>query len=270
MSRAAAFQFLCGCLSQNSGALDEPLLHSAKNPSFAWQTLIQLAGETQVAPAVLDALRAKNLVEALPPDVVDFFDGIAVLNRQRNERLVGEAVELATILNDIDVVPVFLKGAAHLLSGLYPDLAHRLTLDLDVLVPVDRLSDCVNRVSVDGYKELLSNWDFSGHHHHPPLGRQGGITAVELHSEPLDIPYRRLLPAEEVLREAVIFERGAVKLAVPSGRCRIVQAVAHPELADQAYLYGQLPLRELVDFMWLHQALAREIDWNEVVQRFAA
>lgn len=222
-----------------------------------------------VAPAVLYVLRSKNLVDALPADVIDFFDGMAVLNRQRNEQLLREAVELAAILNEIDVVPIFLKGAAHLLSGLYPDLAHRLILDLDVLVPADRLSDCAGRLSGEGYKEIISEWDFSGHHHLPPLGRYGRIAAVEVHSEPLDLPHRRLLPAVEVFSEAVTLEHGAVKLAVPSGRCRIIQSVAHAELADQAYLYGQLPLREFVDFALLHDEFADEIDWSEFVQRFA-
>ena len=270
MSRAAAFHFLCGCLSRNIVGSQDELLHAAQNPSFAWETFIQVAGELLVAPAMLDALRSKNLVEALPSDVIDFFDGVAILNRLRNERLVSEAIALATILNEIEVVPVFLKGGAHLLSGLYPDLALRLTLDLDVLVPADRLSDCVSRLSADGYKELLINWDFSGHHHYPPLGRQGSIAALELHSEPLDLPYRRLLPAGEVLREAVVLKRDAVKLAVPSARCRMVQSVAHAQLADQAYILGQLPVRELVDFARLYEAFAREVDWSEFAQQFAA
>jgi hypothetical protein len=270
MSRAAAFHFLCGCLSRNGVGAQEALARSAHNPAFAWETFVQVAAETLVAPAVLDALRSKKLVAALPADVTDFFDGMATLNRQRNERLVGEAIALAAILNEVEVVPIFLKGAAHLLSGLYPDPALRFTLDLDVLVPADRLSDCVNRLRAEAYQELLTNWDFSGHHHYPPLGRQDSIAAVELHSEPLDAPCRRLLPATEVLRDTVAFQRGAVKLAVPSASCRMIQAVAHAQLADQAYVLGQLPVRELVDFARLHEAFAHEIDWPKVVQRFAS
>jgi len=271
MSRTAAFQFLCNCLSRDAtAASQEALLRSAKNPPFNWETLVQIAGETLVAPAMLSALQSKDLIEAVPADVVDFFDGMAILNQQRNEQLVREAIELAAIHNEIDVVPVFLKGAAHLLSGLYPELAQRIMLDLDVLVPADRFSDCIDRLRANGFTELLTDRDFSGHHHHPPLGRHGGLASVELHSEPLDLPYRRLLPAAEVFRVALVLERGAVKLAVPSGSCRMVQTVAHAELADQAYLYGQLPLRELLDFVRLHEVFAHEIDWSALAQRFAA
>jgi hypothetical protein len=270
MSRAAAFHFLCGCLSRNVAGSQDALARSAQNPAFTWETLIQIAGEMLVAPAVLDALRSKNLAASVPADVIDFLDGMATLNRQRNERLVAEAIALAAILNEIGVVPVFLKGAAHLLSGLYPDPALRFTLDLDVLVPADRLSDCVNRLSADGFKELLTNWDFSGHHHYPPLGRKDSTGALELHSEPLYAPYQQLLPAAEVLRKSVVFQRGTVKLAVPSARCRIIHAIAHAQLADQVYVFGQLPVRDLVDFARLHAAFAREIDWHELMQRFAS
>ena len=62
MSRAAAFQFLCGCLSRHVVGAQDALLHSAQNPAFAWETFVQVAGETLVAPAVLGALRSKNLV----------------------------------------------------------------------------------------------------------------------------------------------------------------------------------------------------------------
>jgi hypothetical protein len=271
MSRTAAFQFLCNCLSRNAAAAcQEALQRSAKNPPFAWESFVQIAGEMLVGPAVLSALRSKDVIKAVPPEVVDFFDGMATLNQQRNEQLMHEAIELATFLNEIDVVPVFLKGAAHLLSGLYPELTQRIMLDLDVLVPADRFSDCIDRLRANGFKELLTDWDFSGHHHYPPLGRHGGLAAVELHSEPLDLPYRRLLPAAEVWRAVVVLERGAVKLAVPSGSCRMVQTVAHAELADQAYLYGQLPLREILDFARLYEVFASEIDWSAFAQRFAA
>src|SRR5262249_59286270 len=102
------------------------------------------------------------------------------------------------ILNGIDVVPVFLKGAAHLVSGLYADPAQRVMVDLDVLVRPDRLSDCVACLQANGYK-LLTDADFSGHHHHPPLGRSGTIASVQLHDEALDLPYRRPFPAAQGL-----------------------------------------------------------------------
>jgi hypothetical protein len=269
MSRIAALQFLCGCLScDRLPASREALLRAAPSTSFAWETFVGIAGETGVAPAIFHALQSKNLVNAVPQDVMNFFDGIACLNRQRNEQLLSEATELAVSLNQIDVVPIFLKGTAHLLTGLYPDVAQRLTVDLDVLVPANRLSNCADHLLAHGY-DFLTDWDFSGHYHYPPLSRSGSVAFVELHHELLDLPYRRLLPSSAVFSEAVILEHDAAKLAVPSVQCRLIHAVAHAQLADHAYLYGCFPLRELLDFSRLHDVFAHEIDWNEFARWFA-
>jgi hypothetical protein len=271
MSRTAALHFLCGCLSNDRlpGSQDA-LLRSAQSNSFAWETFVQIASETGVAPAVFHSLQSKNLVSAVPQDVMNFFDGIACLNRQRNGRLLSEATELAAILNQIDVVPVFLKGTAHLLTGLYPDVAERVTSDLDVLVPANRISDCADSLLAQRYDFLCADLDFSGHHHYPPLSRSGSVAVVELHHELFDLRYRHLLPPAAVFSEAVILEYGAAKLAVPSGQGRLIHAVAHAQLADHAYLYGRFPLRELVDFARLHDAFAHDIDWSELARRFAA
>jgi Uncharacterised nucleotidyltransferase len=270
MSCTAAFEFLYSCLSHNSSpAASAALLQAAQSPSFAWETFVRLASETLVAPAVFNALQSKNIVEAVPEDVVDFFDGMAILNRQRNEQLVVEVFELATVLNEVNVVPVFLKGAAHLLSGLYLDPAERLMADLDVLVPADHLSVCAAHLCAKGY-QALTDANYSEHHHYQPLGRPDRIAIVELHDEPLDLPYRRLLASHIVFGETIMIRSGAAKLAVPSARCRLIHAVAHPQLADHAYLYGKLPLRELLDFARLHEAFAYEIDWREFARHFAA
>ena len=46
---------------------------------------------------------------------------------------------VAAALNEIDIVPVALKGAIRLVDGLWPDPALRFMHDLDLLVPADGL-----------------------------------------------------------------------------------------------------------------------------------
>jgi hypothetical protein len=270
MSRAAAYDFLCACLSDDrSHDSREALLRTTQNPAFLWETFVEIANETLVAPAVFPALQRKNIAEAIPQDVLDFFDGMTTLNRQRNELLFREATELAVILNKVDVIPVFLKGAAHLLSDLYPDPAERIMVDIDVLVPTDRLSDCATRLYSEGY-HALTKGDYTGHHHLPPLGRPGTTAAIEIHSGPIDLPYRQLMSSSDVFDGAIVLHRGAAQLAVPSGLCRMIHVMAHAQLANHGYIYGHLALRDLSDFARLHRAFAHEIDWKELGYRFAA
>jgi Uncharacterised nucleotidyltransferase len=138
MSRAVSFRFLCGCLTQNlSEALRDELRHIALSGSVRWVTFVELASNCLVAPALLAAARENGLDDSLPMDVVAYLEGMATLNRQRNELIRTQAVELASILNDQNVAPVLLKGGAHLFSGLYADPGHRVMIDLDILIPVD-------------------------------------------------------------------------------------------------------------------------------------
>jgi hypothetical protein len=268
VSRACAFRFLCGCLSLNRSDEQLRALHqSAQGGDFAWETLIELASTTLVAPAFSSALRAKRLEAVVPGDVLDFFDGVATLNRQRNEKIRAEAINLALILNRLDVVPVLLKGGANLLSGLYADSAHRMMTDLDVLVPAQLLLDCVAELRRNGYEVLLDN-GYPAHHHYPPLGRAGSVAAIELHAEALDSPYDKLLAPAEIFATTSTLECGA-SLAVPSPACRIVHAITHAQLSDHDYLYGRLPLRELVDLALLDRAFRPQIDWPAIRGRFA-
>src|SRR5262249_8485156 len=85
MSRAAAFRFLCGCLSGDLAGSQDALARSAHNPAFVWETFVQIAAEMLVAPAMLDALRGKNPVAALPGDVIEFFEGVATRGRCERE-----------------------------------------------------------------------------------------------------------------------------------------------------------------------------------------
>lgn len=58
------------------------------------------------------------------------------------------------------------------------------------------------------------------------------------------------------------------RLALPSVQARLIIAVAHAQLSNHDYLYGELGLRELLDFFRICHRHEREIDWMDVVRRF--
>jgi hypothetical protein len=270
MSRALAFRFLCGCLAQNvTEARRGELRHIALSDGFPWETFVELAGSSLVAPALLDAARTNGMDDVLPADVVAFLEGMATLNRLRNGRIRNEALEVATILNERDVVPVLLKGGAHLLSGLYAGSGDRIMVDLDLLVPEARLTDCVTAMGEHGYEVVQDN-AFPALHHYPPLGRKGGIVTVELHVRPLIDPDGRLLGPDETFATASNLTIGRATLALPSAQARVIHAVVHTQLSNHDYLYGRLSLRELLDYARLCEAHPTEIDWADIRDRFTA
>ena len=58
---------------------------------------------------------------------------ITGLNRERNQQIITQATALNTLLLDHGITPIFLKGAANLITGLYSDIAERMVGDIDFI-----------------------------------------------------------------------------------------------------------------------------------------
>src|SRR5262249_5837673 len=154
-----------------------------------------LAHEYRVSSTVACAIRA-NGHESLPRGVKAYFDGLANHYRQRNEEIRGEAVKIATIFNEIDVIPVFMKGGANLLAGLYPDIGMRQMADLDILVPAVRINDCVAKLADHGMT-LIGDPIHPRSHHCRALTGIGLPLPIELHHTVLAYPNGGFLRSEE-------------------------------------------------------------------------
>ena len=229
------------------------------------QQLVSLASQHWVSAAIVPFQSRKG--RRLPSDLQEYFEGAATLNRMRNTRIRSEALAITKALNEIGVVPVFLKGGANLLSGLYSDTAVRIMLDLDILVPAERVQECIAAMEAQGYVHLIDN-GFPDHHHYFPLGRPGMEASIELHVDPLDIQYGHFLSSSDVFQHAEHLTVGGARLAVPAAWCRLVHCIAHAQFSNHALIYGHVPLRDLIDTVLLTRT--GSIDWDAVSTRFAS
>ena len=66
--------------------------------------------------------------------MVQAFTKIYGLNRERNIQILQRIDDITAELNKKNIQPVFLKGTANLLDGLYSDLGERMIGDIDFLV----------------------------------------------------------------------------------------------------------------------------------------
>jgi len=240
---------------------------SAQAKKFGWAQLVSLAYGYEIASSLPVALRKLELRDGLPQATLDYLDGLAVTVRRRNALVLGQAIEVARILNRLDVTPVLLKGGANLLRGLYPDPAMRVMTDLDMLVPADALDTCVASLRKDGFYPL-TEYSYPRGHHYLPLGHPDFPLPLELHYRVLAHPYDGFLVADEVRESAVAIGGRGVSMAVPSPTCAVIQNVAHAQLSNHDYVYGRIDLRSLVDFALLVRAYAGEVDWPAIRQRF--
>ena len=119
MTRSRALDAVCGHLRAGLLGARPPKPH----PWLGWEQLIEVSRSHYVAPSLAWCLRGDAL---LPADVRRHFDALLMLNGKRNEKLLKGLARVATVLNAVDVEPVLLKGAAHLVEGVYPTRSLRV------------------------------------------------------------------------------------------------------------------------------------------------
>ena len=119
MTRSRALDAVCGHLRAGLLGARPPKPH----PWLGWEQLIEVSRSHYVAPALAWCLREETL---LPTGMRRYFDAVLMLNGRRNEKLLKGLARVATVLNAVDVEPVLLKGAAHLVEGVYPTRSLRV------------------------------------------------------------------------------------------------------------------------------------------------
>jgi Uncharacterised nucleotidyltransferase len=264
MSRVAEFYFLCELLSRIPSER-RPLKVSTDD--FSWVNFISLAHEYRVSSAVALAMEACEFSKSPPKAAIDYFTGIAAYYRRRNERIRDEAIEVATILNRIAITPVFMKGGAHMLAGLYADISMRQMADLDILVPATSIDDCVAALATHGIKQAATDIHPRSHHYRP-LGRSDLPVVIELHHEVLAYPRGEFLTSDEVRASMLKLENSGAQFAVPSPACAVIHNISHSQLGNHDYVYGSVDLRSLLDLALLSRAHRNRLDWAEISERF--
>lgn len=268
-SRSRSFKLVCEYLSLTPrGDIREETVRAAALPPSFWVAFIETSNDFLMGPALALRFEALALSGFVPTLVERHCHAVLRLNRSRNTRLRSEAIELASELNRIDVVPLFLKGSAGLLSGLYEDQGARIMGDLDVLISGKRAADCERLLTDLGYDRA----PIARHPRDKTVGifvRQRSIAPIDLHHEVLAIPNQGLLSAHDTIENSVVLQLDGVTLAIPSITHQVVLNIGHAQLNDYAYRYGYLPLRALWDFALLSRQPAR-IDWQEIYDRFTA
>jgi hypothetical protein len=243
---SGTFQELVDCLSGKIGRPKD------------WRALIALAGTTLTIGTLADAFLSTESV-AVPADVRALLTDVRDRARKRNALLVGQFEELLPALHAIGVEPIPMKGLARLLGSA--DEQSRLLSDIDLLVPAERLHDCVSVLKRLGYDVIV------GPEHDSRafvLGRPQDVGTLDLHTalKPyyLDFGYADIAPH---CRAIAVAEGNAL---VPDPTCQLLLEVLHDQLNDRDYWRGLIDVRHLLDVRSLVQ---EGIDWPRLASAFA-
>jgi hypothetical protein len=265
--RLAALKFISRCLTEDIGAeAIERLKLEIRSGRLSWGVVVGLANDHLLAPALWVALIKKGLAEEIPEDLSSYLRELHVLSKERNAHLQTQLLETVKQLNRINIVPVLLKGAAHLVRDIYGDSGVRIMTDIDLLVPRDELEKGLDALQQLGYRAEDGKVFYGDPHHHhcAPIFRPGDYGALELHRDVLDNRFRQILPVNVALAQTEPLELDGASMKVLSPTHRVLHNIVHSQLVDRNYAEGVLPLRSLHEVVTESRANRDRFDWSYV------
>lgn len=217
-----------------------------------WERIVWLSTSQLIFPAVHLQLKRAGLLEELPADLVEYMEEFTSVNRGRNQKIINQVSEITTVLKEQGLAPIFLKGTANLLDGLYEDMGERMMGDIDVLISENQIPLAIDVLKKDGYYLPAESDDdyYPGHLHFPPLVKDGMPAAIEVHRWAVRKPYNKVFCYDLIAgkKKKVTQFDGAF---VMSEGHKIIHNMLVVQMNDKGYLRGQIYLRQMYDLLLL-------------------
>lgn len=231
-----------------------------------WTKPLAFANAHLLAPALYANLAAAGRLAEVPAEARDYLELLYRLNRDRNDALRQQAMELLRALNAVGVIPLLLKGGLSLFGGIYPDPAARMIRDIDVLVAAEQIPCAVEALGRLGYR-LIARYE-AGHNAYGDFARPHDPGAVDLHTELVEVPY--LLPAADVRTRARPVNAAAdATFLAPAPTDAALHHLLHAQIHHLGNFYrGVIELRQLHEFALLIDR-ERGIDWSAIHEHLA-
>jgi hypothetical protein len=266
--RLQRFLFLCQCLAlDQSPETIETLHYEIKKGSVDWESIVQIANEQLVSPALWVSLMHLGLHEDLPDELKYYLSGLHNLNLQRNGLIKQQAEEIITSLNRVGIEPILLKGAALLFTNAFSDLGARIQADLDIMVLATDVEESRKTLSLLGYRVHEPDAPvFEWLQHLPAMIRDGEPAAIELHRQLFSRKYCDImvLTAADCFNEATVIKTMSLSFKVLSLPHFIIHNIVHSEVQDRLFYKGIISLRRLLDFAVISYSHPHAIDWKSI------
>jgi len=192
MNNSEMFYLACHCLTSDASPGFWQKASSAFQEEKLLEDLVFLCSNELVLPAIYLNFKKNGVLGVLPEELSEQLAYIYDLNKKRNTEILQQVTEINQILNTQQIEPVYLKGTANLLDGLYDDFGERMIGDIDVLVKEHDYLAAAELVMGLGYSYDQKVYDdITTMKHFPRLFRTGGAADIEIHSVPVNIEYSK-------------------------------------------------------------------------------
>jgi hypothetical protein len=225
-----------------------------------WQAIMPLADQNFATTILFWQLQQKELLPLLPEELQQLLGQLFELNSERNRIILDEVNTLAKLLNPADIEPIFLKGSAALLMGIYPAAGMRIMNDVDLLVPEQDLTTCVELMESVGYYPMEEVNLSENFYHLNPLVHAKHNIRFEIHKQ-LDLAYNPQVDTRDIIAESmpVKVEDGVVR--IPNKTHFTLHNILHHQVFNKGLFTEDVPIYQLYDLYAIREKYDSEIDW---------
>lgn len=256
MNSKELFYFTGQCLTKSeSSEFRKKIINNLSSSRKFVNDFIQLCDRNLILPAIYIKFRKLDLIKYLPSEVSQLLTDIYTLNKSRNTAILKQINEINKTLEQKNILPVYLKGCAHLLDNLYTDIGERMIMDIDFLVKEEDFIETGQLLMELGYKkqhEQIKHW--TKYIHLPPMYRDDYPAAVEIHRLPVGAKYAKLFsPNYGFDQKKLISDK--VNCFIQSREHQFMQNVIHSQWSHSEYLLKKSSLRDMYDLYLLSERL---------------
>ncbi len=272
MTNKDLFYFTGKCLTINEHpGFREEIIDLIAKDSIDWEKFVSLCSNHLILPAIYLKFKSQGIIEYLPEELSEYLKEVYNLNLERNNQILKQLREITGILNKGSVYPTYLKGAGHLLDGLYSDIGERMMGDIDLLVPEKDYLLSAKLLEKEGYSMAGKYYgqDFKSLKHYPGLLKAGVPAHLEIHRLPVEGACESWFNPEiiETEKRSVSTLDGCFVL---SDKHNIIHNFIHSQLGHEGYTYGIVSFRDVYDLYFLSEKSVPEQTLPEIKTKHKA
>ena len=214
-----------------------------------WDSVVKVSTSHYVFSALYCNLKRSNFLHYLPKELVTYMEYITNLNRERNEEIIKQARDLNGLLLRNNIKPIFLKGTANLLAGIYKDTAERMVGDIDFIFSKEEYPKAIKLLRNYNYFEVGKyKYQFPGSKHYRRIKKNNSIAAIEIHSEiVLREKYRKEFNYSFVEKDLQIID----EIRVLSYANKLNLSIISDQINDEGIYFNRIILRNAYDIFLL-------------------
>lgn len=224
---------------------------------------IHLASNHFVLPAIYLKFQRAGILSVFPNDYRIHLEEIYKQNLQRNKQILGQIKEISLALAKENIHPVYLKGTANLMDGLYSDTGERMIGDIDFLVQEKDyfntaaiMLDLGYKIDKPGYENPKELKDY------PRMYREDIPADIEIHRVPVNLPFASEFTGPLLIQHKEKLQRHS-NLFIPSTEHRLIHAFIHSQLSNKGHQLYTPGLRDMCDAWLLMQKI---IDTDQIIE----